>query len=425
MPLAEEIDFWGLFNLRLCAYPTCKNQNPRRFRHTGDHLSAVSALAALVDAGFSGCFYQEHLSHPNGYEITRMKPSPLVTHLLPAFIICADLFAIGFYLNIGLAGGDFVNRDFVAFYAAAQLPYRDVYDLEKQRAVELGLGRERLEVFVNPPFLLPLLKSLPGGYEQSFKLWIAILAAVAACCGVLIFSILTHCEWSMSRAAFASFTAILSLPLYLSVIRGQLTVFMLLGALLSIWLLQRNREALAGVASSLCFVKPHTALLMAMALKRSKAARYLFAALCVLAVFSVVLVGRKGIADLTHLAGYVSEHNGGGASQVRMFNFLGVMLRLGVPFGWAKGAAWLAFGIAIVVAVLIPVESRDPLRTSAIYIVLAVAFSPHLHIHDFGLLAVPALAVADNLNRRSLALGVVLLPLLPLLPFVMFFLLPD
>ena len=55
---------------------------------------------------------------------------------------------------------------------------------------------------------------------------------------------------------------------------------------------------------------------------------------------------------------------------------------------------------------------------------LAVPFSPHLHIHDIGLLVIPGCALANNLKQKGFSLGVSLLPLLPLLPFMTIFILP-
>ena len=70
--------------------------------------------------------------------------------------------------------------------------------------------------------------------------------------------------------------------------------------------------------------------------RRSRTIKYLLLTLLLLGVLSVAIVGLKGISDLVHLGAFISDYNAGGASQSQMFNLLGLLLRLGVPFGRAK-----------------------------------------------------------------------------------------
>ena len=360
----------------------------------------------------------------NGNALSLSQP---IRHLLLLFVICADFFAIGLYLSIGLGPEeDYTERDFMAFYAASRLPYNETYEADKQRELQERIKQKPFEVFVNPPFIVPIFKAvMDDHYIRSYKRWVGLLAVLSLICGVLIYLIFRHSDWERFGAGLAASTAMLALPIYISVVRGQLTIIMLLGSLLSILFLQRNRDALAGIGASLCFVKPHTALILAMSLtRRSRTIKYLLLTLLLLGVLSVAIVGLKGISDLVHLSAFISDYNAGGASQSQMFNLLGLLLRLGVPFGWAKSVAWLAFGLAITVGAISSIRARDPLMAAGVCTLLAVPFSPHLHIHDIGLLVIPGCALANNLKQKGFSLGVSLLPLLPLLPFMTIFILP-
>ena len=107
----------------------------------------------------------------NGNALSLSQP---IRHLLLLFVICADFFAIGLYLSIGLGPEeDYTERDFMAFYAASRLPYNETYEADKQRELQERIKQKPFEVFVNPPFIVPIFKAvMDDHYIRSYKRWV-------------------------------------------------------------------------------------------------------------------------------------------------------------------------------------------------------------------------------------------------------------
>ncbi|HLO00347.1 MAG TPA: glycosyltransferase 87 family protein [Pyrinomonadaceae bacterium] len=310
---------------------------------------------------------------------------------LRGVLICAiSVLLLALYLTVWLSFADSssVKRsDFIIYYAAGSLPLNRLYDLDAQRELEARVVGSPFPIkgevlpFNHTPIFVPLLHLLVNdNYAGSYLRWTSLLWITALLCGLLIFKM-------TDDVAFA-FAAVSFYPLFTYIQQGHDTIFLLLGILLGAYLLSLRQDLLAGVALSLTTLKPHFAIFFAIPLLvRPRAFLGFSVASTLLALYSVLLVGTRGIFEFLALLRISAGGEGLGVRPLIMFNLLGVMERAGVRPDLARPVAWIVFLFtAIAVFVL---WKRNPLNPPfALTMLLAVFTAPHLHGHDLALLLV-------------------------------------
>jgi len=316
--------------------------------------------------------------------------------------------------------------DFVSFYTAGRIAragdYRQLYDLTRHYAIQSAIiGPNFVPGGVimsqHPPFLAPLLGLIAvDDYRMSYVLWSVIIGCVLAACGVVVMRYLAR-ELGRWPSIVVAISAVLFYPAFISLLKGQDTAFVLLGALIWAWALRERHERLAGIALALVWLKPQIALALAIPLvvSRSRATWWFFGASALLGLYSLALVGWGGLLDLLGLMQLSADGRGYGTNQQSMYNFLGLMIR-SAPWldsatlsalKWAiylltiGGICWLWWGRR---ATLGPVQI-------GLGVVACVFASPHAHLHDLSLLVLPALALIVMLWRgrgweRAIALAI-------------------
>lgn len=178
------------------------------------------------------------------------------------------------------------DNDFVSFYAGAKLSGTgDLYSRTANLAVirsVLGFEMEGT-TYIRPPFYARMLKPLAAlPYRTAWALFfLANLASVL---------------WFVARFSpecpSLPFFASLSIPLLTPLMNGQDTPFLLaiLGA--AILLLRRNHDFAAGLVLSLCALKFHLFLFLALAFVVKKRWRAIQGGACGLSVLALLSVGQ-------------------------------------------------------------------------------------------------------------------------------------
>ena len=336
---------------------------------------------------------------------------------------------IGVYELPGLGG-----IDFISFYTAGRIAragtYRQLYDLATHYAIQSAIvGPDFVPGGVimsqHPPFLAPLLGLISfDDFKAAYLAWSAILCCVLVLCCIVAARFLRANDVEQRSAVVLAIGAALFYPVFISVLKGQDTAFVLLGALVWMWGLHTRHERIAGVALALVWLKPQLGLAIAIPLlaARNRSAWWFCGATALLGLYSLLLVGWGGLVDLLGLMRLSAAGWGYGTNQDAMFNFLGLMIRTAPALDSATLDAlkWTVYLLTIAGLCWFWWNRRDALsvREIGVAIPFMLFASPHLHQHDLSLLVLPALGALalwwSRVRGREIAL-LVLLPVLSLL----------
>jgi hypothetical protein len=157
---------------------------------------------------------------------------------------------LGLNLWIAAANSSGWGVDFNQFYSASRLAGTGhLYDWEQLRHLEAEHGQEvRTGRIPLVSFLEKSVSWMP--YDTAHVVWLVVCAAA-----LLGFALL----WPGMNRSMMLTALCWSMPAALLLILGQDTPFWLLGAALGLWLLERDRPWLAGIAFSVCICKYHLA----------------------------------------------------------------------------------------------------------------------------------------------------------------------
>ena len=335
-----------------------------------------------------------------------------------SILICAVSVALlAFYLALWLsfAGSTAAKRsDFVIYYTAGNLPLSKLYNIDAQRELQTNVTGSPFPVegevlpFNHTPVFVPLLHVLVNNdYVSSYLRWTALLWLATFACAFLVFR--------MTGDAALTFAAGSFYPLFTYIQQAHDTVFLLLGMLLGAHLLSQRKDLLAGIALSLTTLKPHFAIFLAIPLiARPKAFLGFCAASAVLAAYSVLLIGPKGVSDFLGLLKISATGEIFGVRPLMMLNLLGLMERAGVRPDIARPVAWVVFFLTAVG--LLVLWKRNSLKPPfALTVLLAVFTSPHLYGHDLALL-LASFATLSKPNALFLLVSSLALIVLNIIP---------
>jgi hypothetical protein len=342
-----------------------------------------------------------------------IMPSPIRSRTRRLFVV--SLLALNGLLLIsyislwrGLHENDLA--DFISFYAAGTLPPQDLYNLERQREVQIAVFGHPAVVnsgvlpFTNPPVLAAMLHLVVNqDFVASYSRWAFVLTLTALLCAIAVYFLLKDMGWLSEDALLAATTALVFLPLFSSIVKGESTALVLLGFLLFTRFLLKGSSILAGAFLCLTLIKPHFAvfIFLPVLMLDHKAALSFLVGSAVLASASVLFVGVSGAIQLLEIVRLIATSPDYGASITTQYNLLSHLLWFGVPVGLARATAWTMF---LLVPVLLALRFRGKgyvVARIAIMLSCAVFFAPHLHFHDLGLLILP-LALGVTLLRRRM-----------------------
>ncbi len=337
------------------------------------------------------------------------------------------VFLLGFFLQLAwyallmgqIAGsGDFLKDiDFRIIYTAGQIAregsWNTVYDLEQQLETQRQITGRPLEMadvlpFNHPPVLLPLqwLVSL-AEYRVAYLLWGGLVALVSLLNALLVFRLTQRMGWPGLPAAFLAIQSFLFYPIFVSLNKGQDTIFGLIGLTILLLGLQENREKLSGLGLAVLTLRPQLALPLALPfLFRQRKIWWWFVGIAlVLVVYSVLMVGLEGVTDFINLLVLTSSGEAVLIHHADMYNLKGLLMRLfpAIEMDVVSGLSWVVF--ILVMAFLCWLWTHAQ-KVEFYHISLAVTLglfaSPHLHYHDISFLFISTLSLLLALTAKGI-----------------------
>jgi glycosyl transferase family 87 len=285
-----------------------------------------------------------------------------------------------------------IGIDFHTYLAAADVGLRQGWSHVYEQALVAAEQRRLVPTDPSQPFLSPptvawLVTPLTGlEFWTAFEIWAAFTFATFA----------ASLAWSGVSAGIFRWIAVLAAlsPWWVlhAVNLGQVVPVVAAGVVVGWRLLRDRKDIAAGVALSLVFLKPNTAILVPLALLAARRYRAFFSWVAVgagLGALALLLLGTHGISD------YINQ--------------LRAPLPPGADYLTLKGAAGATGMVATILRVLIAgavLVAAYRLRGSSgllipVAIVGSLIVSPYLHASDLCLLSAAAWMVWEE--RPSLA----------------------
>ncbi len=247
-------------------------------------------------------------------------------------ILIATLVGVGVYLVVIFireffgGSGSFhgSHYDFLAFYGAAHLTlhgqisqiYNPTVMTQFQRTiVHHSVGANGYMPFLNPPFIAVLLSPLALlSINDARVVWLILnLILISG----MAYWLVKCLENKFSRILCAALL-VCTFPVYQNLIEGQLSIIILAGSLLALWLVRHQKLVLGGLALVTLLIKPQLAVFAAVGLIIFKQWRVLWGAVgAAVALVAVTLpVTRLKVYGtyLHYILGVTGGHfNGAGA----------------------------------------------------------------------------------------------------------------
>ncbi|MBV8301956.1 MAG: DUF2029 domain-containing protein [Candidatus Dormibacteraeota bacterium] len=332
------------------------------------------------------------------------------------------------------------HHDFFAFYAAATLVHQHqaqlLYDAPAVTAIERQIfnhptGYAGYMPFLNPPSAAAVLSPLASLSEASARfVWLGVdLVCAALSAWLLTLGFSAKIRLLGVLAVFGTF------PAFQTLVEGQWSYVMLLGALAAIPLARRNHPFLAGAALVVLWLKPPLFLLVVVWLVCTGRWRLLSGAVAAVAVLTLVTLPLTGIdANLNYVSYTLSvtgaHLSGGGAAGStawegafpNMEGLLGVAAAIvGQQHTVAVDVLTLVLSLLVVAVLVWTMHGRWTVRPADLQVVVAAMLAallldPHLYAQDCILLLLPvgvllAPRVSDHHAVRLLLACCVLLDL--------------
>jgi hypothetical protein len=329
--------------------------------------------------------------------------------------------------------------DFLGFYSSGRVARAGelgrLYDVDAQYAIQRAVNGpdfspDFTSLSQHPPILAPLLAAIAGDdYVTAYIRWTVVLILVLIGCATVVAKWLIAAGWERRTAIISSINGICFYPVFLSVVQGQDTAFILLGLLIWMLALLQHRELLAGSGLAMATLSPQIAGTLALPLiaSRRPAAWWFCVVVSLLTLYCLALIGGQGARDFLNLLLSSAQGQGNGVliNQADMFNFLGLLLRSAPDLDpeMARMLAW--GGVLFSTSLMCRLWWGKGIRLTANHIGLAVVLgvftSPHLHSHSLSLLLLPLLTLMSNLWNRGGFGQIAALVSLPVCSWLMLF----
>lgn len=325
--------------------------------------------------------------------------------LLLAGVLSLGVIYLVLWLRMIASPAERTGTDFISYYAVGRIAQADgisrVYDIVHQRTVQEGavgfpLDEGQVLLYLHMPYLVPVLQVLvTDDYVASFLRWI-LLSLIVYAAGMAVFMRWLPEEQHVDNHWLLG--AVTFFPLFVSILLGQDTAFLFLGAAILGWGLFNKRDWLAGAGLALLTVRPHFVILLALPvlISRRKAFAWFVLFAGILAAVSVALLGPQGTRDFIDILRLSASGDWYGIKEEAMLNLIGLLFRW-LPFlgstvihalGWAAYA-----GVFLGLALWARRADLDQ-RFLGLAFLLCILVAPHLHYHDLTVLLFPLLAVS-------------------------------
>lgn len=319
----------------------------------------------------------------------------------------------------------YTGTDFVPFYAAAQIAKNEgagkIYDLNLQKHYEeeligFEISVEDVNIFVNPPFVIPLISLiLTPKFQASLILWVLLMGGFLLA-GVFLLWQLMKNEIKKRPLMIFLLGLFVFFPAYKSLLIGQNSAMLFFGACLWLYGLLTHKDRLAGLGLALMTVRPHIALPLALPFmfKRRGVFWWFVIGTFILAGISLMYVGLDGIMGFLKMLTVSASGVNTTIKEQNMVNLIGLMIRAfpKLPVSFIHQVGWAAYLITIISLCFLWIKSPKIQGKQIGLAVLVTTFTaPHLHMHDLVLWVIPiALILISVKEKPDMVLKVSALP---------------
>jgi hypothetical protein len=296
------------------------------------------------------------------------------------------------------------GSDFIAFYSAGRVAKdygtANVYDpllqqQVQQKEVGFPLVEGQVLLYNHLPFLIPILQLIANSsYVYSFHRWVVFLIVIYSTAIALLSHLLRLSGVEQTSTHLTAISSVLFFPIFFSLMNGQDTAFLLLGAAIWVFGLGSDNKLISGLGLSLTSVRPHIAIVLAipMLFHYRKTFWGFVLGSGILALLSIIIIRIEGIEKYAHILSLTAGGQWYGMKEYAMFNLIGALLRL---FPWIaadtiRTIGWIIYGLTIIGLCILWARTRDPRHgLIGLTVTLALFVAPHLHFHDLALLLIP------------------------------------
>ncbi|MFH2104181.1 MAG: glycosyltransferase family 87 protein [Chloroflexota bacterium] len=335
------------------------------------------------------------------------------THLnLPRlFLIAGLIFQLAWY---ALLWASYISRpetlkaaDFQIFYIAGRIAASDrydlVYDAEAQRQIQqelLGRPLQPSEIlpFNHPPLLIPLQALVSTvEYPIAYLCWSSIMLCLLIATASVIGRLLQEMGAQASPTRWMVLSIMLFYPVFISILKGQDTAFLLLGAVLWMYGVISRKDPSAGLGLAMMAIRPQIALMLGVPFLFTRRKVLGWAALFGIAhVAAFLLIGPQGLRRFVDMLLVSAGGEGYIINRGTMFNLAGAVIRFYPRMDALvlQVIIWGAFLLSLAVLCYLWSKKKEiGLRHISLAMVLSLFAAPHLHYHDLALLQIPILCL--------------------------------
>ncbi len=294
--------------------------------------------------------------------------------------------------------------DFSALYTAGRIgassSYHLLYDIPSEVQVQdtiygYSLHADQVLMFNHPPILVPILQLIcTPDYIASFWRWVVVSVCFVVCSAILMEQMLKSMAWYLGSRLLLVVSAISFYPVFIGLIKGQDSAFLILGGMVWLYGMVRNKDWVAGLGLAMTVIRPQISLILAVPFlfNRRKVWWWFAAGSTLLALISIGLVGVSGVKDFIHLLIISAGGHGYGLDETAMLNFTGMVLRFipGIRISILHSLGWALFLATLVgLSILWKISPLLSLRHIVLAACLSLFVAPHLYSHDLGFLLIP------------------------------------
>ena len=317
------------------------------------------------------------------------------------------------------------GSDFISFYSTGRVSqehgYSQAYTLSQIHAIQeeqvgFELAEQQVLLNLHPPFLVPVYHTLfTDQYVESFYRWVFLMVVLYIAAIAVLQQIpgesgdTGKCR---NEAWVTGLGAFLFLPIFFSLMNGQDTAWLLLGAALWMYGLKTGRDVLAGVGLTLTTIRPHVSLLLALPMlimHRKVFLTYVIGG-GILAALSFIIMGIEGIQNYIDILLISARGEWHGMKEAAMFNLIGLLIR---AFPWLSTeviriTGWLIYGLTMLGLLFLWSRNKDnPGNKFGLTVILALVMVPHLHFHDLALLLIPIYELVHSGKIKAMSAAAV------------------
>jgi hypothetical protein len=300
------------------------------------------------------------------------------------------------------------GTDFIGFYTAGRIVQiygsQSIYIPEIQQKIEesvvgFKLVPGQILLFNHLPYLVPLLSLVVSqNFIPSFIRWTFIILIFYLLDIGLLFSTINNSGLKKQESVVLAIGTFLFFPFFVSLMNGQDTVFLLLGAVILVNGLNSNKPLFAGLGLSLMTIRPQLAIIIALPfLFYNRKVFYWFLIGSIsLGIFILAFLGLEGLHHLIEILLTSSQGGWYGLHPEDMPTLTGLLHRnfLNLQSNIILIIGLAGYLISLVSLSLIWFKSNMGLISKiGTTFLVSIFFVPYLHYHDLTLLLVPLVCI--------------------------------